>query len=108
MTDSIQIAVDSMGGDYGPAITVPAACDAVNSYRNLKISLYGNVHAIENALIDEGFALTDRISIVECSSEVKNTDKPSEVIKHKSDSSLCKSIKDLADGNVDGLSLIHI
>ena len=102
MTDSIQIAVDSMGGDYGPAITVPAACDAVNSYRNLKISLYGNVHAIENALIDEGFTLTDRISIVECSSEVKNTDKPSEVIKHKSDSSLCKSIKDLADGNVDG------
>ena len=52
LTDSIQIAVDSMGGDYGPAITVPAACDAVNSYRNLKISLYGNVHAIENALID--------------------------------------------------------
>ena len=64
MTDSIQIAVDSMGGDYGPAITVPAACDAVNSYRNLKISLYGNVHAIENALIDEGFALTDRISVL--------------------------------------------
>ena len=102
LTDSIQIAVDSMGGDYGPAITVPAACDAVNSYRNLKISLYGNVHAIQNVLVDEGFALTDRISIVECSSEVKNTDKPSEVIKHKSDSSLCKSIKDLADGNVDG------
>ena len=102
LADSIQIAVDSMGGDYGPTITVPAACDAVKSYRNLKISLYGKVHAIENALIDEGFASSDRISIVECSSEVKNTDSPSDVIRNKSESSLCKSIRDLAEGNVDG------
>ena len=52
-----------MGGDYGPAITVPAASRRGGLLPKFKNFAGMEMFMIENALMDEGFALTDRISI---------------------------------------------
>ena len=44
------IAIDAMGGDVGPAVTIPASLDALSKHSNLHIILVGNESKIQNLL----------------------------------------------------------
>mgnify|MGYP001478515162 CR=1 FL=1 len=41
------IAIDAMGGDVGPKVTIPASLDALKKYPNLHIILVGDRHVFE-------------------------------------------------------------
>ena len=47
---SQSIAIDAMGGDVGPNVTIPASLDALKRYPNLHIILVGNQAVIEALL----------------------------------------------------------
>ncbi|MDU5391362.1 MAG: phosphate acyltransferase, partial [Escherichia coli] len=42
----LTLALDVMGGDFGPSVTVPAALQALNSNSQLTLLLVGNPDAI--------------------------------------------------------------
>jgi phosphate acyltransferase len=42
MLTNLTIALDMMGGDYGPRSSIPAAVNAVNAHANLTLILCGN------------------------------------------------------------------
>ena len=44
-TNRIRLALDAYGGDFGPTVTVSAACDAVMERRDLSIIVVGPEHA---------------------------------------------------------------
>lgn len=44
---SLTLALDAMGGDHGPHVTVPAALRALKSHSSLKIILVGDKTEID-------------------------------------------------------------
>ena len=47
---TISIAVDAMGGDFGPPVTVPASVQALSFYPSLNIILVGDEKKIKAEL----------------------------------------------------------
>src|SRR5689334_2862962 len=53
---SITVAVDAMGGDHGPRVTVPAAFAFLESTPGARIVLVGQQQTLAGALVKEGVA----------------------------------------------------
>ena len=88
MPNNLTIALDIMGGDYGPRSSLPAAVDAVNSIEHLTLILCGNERLIRTELDKRGALTHPRIHIQHCSEVVNNDDKPSLALRNKKDSSM--------------------
>ena len=50
MGKPITIALDAMGGDHGPQVTVPAALKSLKEERDIKVILVGDKDAITEQL----------------------------------------------------------
>lgn len=97
-----RIAVDAMGGDYGPQIIVPAVLDSLLKDSQLRILLFGDKQNIEKFLPTSPVrCLYDRLDIINCMCAVESSDNPIDVIRNKQDSSLCQSIMALSQGDAD-------
>ena len=70
------IAIDAMGGDFGPSITVPASLDALEKHLDLHIILVGNQVKIERFLKKYKSLGHSRISIKNTSEIVKRSGFP--------------------------------
>jgi len=46
----ITLAVDAMGGDHGPSVTIPASINALSKYDQLHIILVGDKELIQTEL----------------------------------------------------------
>lgn len=89
MAKEIVLAVDAMGGDHGPVVTVPAALDCLNVYPNLKIILVGQPERIQPQLTSFRSSYdASRLSIVSAAEVVEMTDKPSQALRTKKKSSM--------------------
>ena len=55
----IKLAIDAMGGDFAPEITVKGAMDAVQEFPDLELVLYGDEAKIKTYLTN-----SERITIV--------------------------------------------
>ena len=60
----ITIALDLMGGDNGPRVTVPAAKLALNIYRDLDLLLFGEEKKVLPFLKAEHLVHNDRMCFV--------------------------------------------
>jgi len=47
---TITLAVDAMGGDHGPKVTIPASINALSKYDQLHIILVGDKELIQKEL----------------------------------------------------------
>lgn len=91
----ITIAVDCMGGDYGPAVTLPACAAFLASHPDAHLLLVGLPDALAKlpASIDQ-----TRIQVI-AASEVVTMDDPLEVaLRRKRDSSMRVAINQVKDG----------
>ena len=91
----ITIAVDCMGGDYGPAVTLPACATFLASHPDARLLLVGLPEALAKlpASIDQ-----TRIQVI-AASEVVTMDDPLEVaLRRKRDSSMRVAINQVKDG----------
>ncbi|VAW56174.1 Phosphate:acyl-ACP acyltransferase PlsX (EC 2.3.1.n2) [hydrothermal vent metagenome] len=87
MSDPI-IAIDAMGGDIGPKVTVVAAGRILKQHKNVKLILVGLEDKIEAELSKNNIALSDRLSIAHASELVAMDESPALALRKKKDSSM--------------------
>ncbi|GAA5214845.1 phosphate acyltransferase PlsX [Corallincola platygyrae] len=98
----LTLALDAMGGDHGPSITVPAAVQALQSHPNLHIQLFGQEQKLSYALNQISLGdLEDRIQIVHAPDVVDMRDKPSYALRHRRESSMRLALNAVSDGAAD-------
>jgi len=84
---TITLAVDAMGGDHGPKVTIPASINALSKYDQLHIILVGDKELIQKELQKNKYTNT-RLSIQHASEVVEMDESPQSALKNKKDSSM--------------------
>ena len=96
-----RIAVDAMGGDFGPRMVVPGALHAAKAGQ-AEVILVGDQDAIAAELARRDVKGLP-ISVVHASQVVEMDEKPSEAMRRKKDSSIQVACNLVRDGAADGL-----
>lgn len=97
------LAVDAMGGDLGPQVTIPAVRKALKADPDLRVLLFGR----EKDLLpwmDGGrdARLDSRMSVIHCDDVVEMGESPALALRAKKKSSLACAIESVRDGRADG------
>ncbi len=95
------IAIDAMGGDEGPKVTIPASLDALTKYPYLHIILVGDQSMIELLLKKYDAIDHPRISIHGTTEVVQMDESPQSALKNKKDSSMRVAINLVKDGEAE-------
>ncbi|MEW5755928.1 MAG: phosphate acyltransferase PlsX [Pseudomonadota bacterium] len=98
MSDLITIAIDAMGGDIGPEVTVPAAIQALKEDKGLRLILVGQEEVINASLLRFGARVSDRLVIQPASQVVEMSELPSVALRTKKDSSMRVAINLVKEG----------
>jgi glycerol-3-phosphate acyltransferase PlsX len=85
---SITVAVDCMGGDHGPRVTVPAALAFQSRNRDLELVLVGLPEAIEAQLAAHRPAPGARVRVHAAREVVQMSESPTAALRYKKDSSM--------------------
>ncbi|MBK8288258.1 MAG: phosphate acyltransferase PlsX [Cellvibrionales bacterium] len=96
----ITIAIDVMGGDFGPAVTVPASVRALSFMPDISVILLGDNEDIQFHLSRLKYACHERIRVVATTQTVGMDEKPVQALRNKKDSSLFRAIQLLQEGEV--------
>jgi glycerol-3-phosphate acyltransferase PlsX len=94
----VTIAVDAMGGDHGPSVTVPAAIAFLEEHADARVTLVGLEPALAEALAKSRSRAKDRIVVRACSEVVSMDDPPADALRKKKDSSMRVAINLVKDG----------
>ena len=82
------VAVDAMGGDHGPSVTIPACLSALRKESNLRIILTGIPEQIDPLLKSAPVALKSRMTVHATTQVVAMDEKPQDALRKKKDSSM--------------------
>lgn len=85
---AIRLAVDAMGGDFGPRIVVPAVQDVLLRHPQLQVQLYGDQTEIKKYLTDFSDDLTSRLQIHHTHECIRMDDSISIALRQKKQSSM--------------------
>ena len=99
MTKKI-IALDAMGGDHGPKVTVPAAKKALREIAGVNLVLVGDREQLQAEVERLGLQNEKRISIHHASQVVDMDEAPALALKKKKDSSMRVAIDLVKDKTV--------
>lgn len=92
------IAIDAMGGDFGPEITVPAALSAITQFNDLHLILVGDEATLTSALATHQSVDSSRIVIHHASEVVGMDESPVVALRSKKDSSMRVAVNLVKDG----------
>lgn len=98
----MRIALDAMGGDYAPAVTVEGAIETLSYYDDIDIILVGEESSLKAELQSRKYS-PGRISIKHASQVVRMDESPSLAIRKKKDSSIRKAIELVKHGEADAM-----
>ncbi len=98
MSVSSTIAIDAMGGDFGPEVTIPAALDCLQNNSVLSLIMVGDENLLKQHLNQHNHSFGDRIRIHHASQRVEMHDSPAKVLRTKKDSSMRVAINLVRDG----------
>lgn len=93
------IALDAMGGDHGPEVTVPAAIRALEANPNLHLILVGQQDILAPLLARQGASYSDRWTIQHASESVDMDESPAQALRFKKDSSMRVAINCVKTGS---------
>lgn len=95
------IAVDAMGGDFGPSVVVPGAFAAARE-RDVHLLLVGQTERLEEVIASEA---KDGVSyeIIHASEVAGMEEKPSDILRRKKDASIQVACRLVRDGVADGI-----
>lgn len=88
MKKNITIALDAMGGDYGPSVVVPAAFQALTEHPDLNVILVGDENILQTLVKRQNNHLKDRAQIQHASEVVGMDEPPAQALRFKKDSSM--------------------
>lgn len=95
---AITVALDAMGGDFGPRVTVPAAVQALLHFPELNVILTGDQALIASQLSSLGYQDNARLRIVHSDRVIADSDKPSLALRARHSTSMSCAIDLVADG----------
>jgi len=99
------VALDAMGGDHGPSVVVPAAFRVLGEQPELSLILAGDRAMLERQVAEEAKGhprgLSNRMSIVHASQQVRMDELPSQALRNKKDSSMRVAIDLVKRGEAD-------
>jgi len=101
MPDTPIIAIDAMGGDFGPEVTVAAAAIVLKNRQDINLILIGLEDQIQPHLVTHNLHLSDRLSIVHASEVVAMDEAPAQALRKKKDSSMRVAINLVHDGKAN-------
>ncbi len=96
------IAVDAMGGDNAPEITVQGSLSALRASDGIRILLIGQEERITPLLSDSQDVLS-RLTVVDARETIETTESPVMAIRKKTDSSLVRGFQAVREGQADAL-----
>ena len=88
MSDNPVVAIDAMGGDFGPDVTVPAVIKVLENNKNLDIILVGDQQVLQDCLSKLNSSTNNHITIHHASEKVEMDDAPAMALRKKKDSSM--------------------
>ena len=95
----MKIALDAMGGDFAPDVTVAGAIEAVSEY-DVEVILVGDRDRLNEVLRDKRYP-ANRISIYHASEVAGMDESPVTVLRKKKDSSIRKAVELVKNGQAD-------
>src|SRR5258706_2807166 len=95
---AITIAIDAMGGDHGPPVTVPAAVDFLRQQTDARVILVG-IDTTIRAQIAKLSLPTERLSVHQATQIVEMHEPPEQALRGKKDSSMRVAINLVKDGS---------
>jgi glycerol-3-phosphate acyltransferase PlsX len=97
---TVRIAIDAMGGDHGPAVTVAAALSSLRAHPDARLFLVGRSAEIE-AVLGAGGDLRARLQVVHADEVVAMDDPPAVALRGKRNSSMRLAVNLVKDGQAD-------
>lgn len=97
----VTVAIDCMGGDHGPVVTVPATRAFLRSYPRARAILVGQRTALDAAVAEIGAEFGERLSVQPASEVVGMDESPVSAMKNKKDSSMRVAIELVKSGRAD-------
>lgn len=94
----ITIAIDCMGGDHGPNVTVPAALDFLSRNADARVILVGLEEKLRSIL---PVPVPERVAIRHASEVVAMDEPPALALRNKKDSSMRVAINLVKEGEAD-------
>ena len=95
---SVTVAVDAMGGDHGPAVTIPAALAFLEETPDARVILVGLPAPCAAVLAKSSSPARDRISLQPATEVVAMDEAPADALRKKKDSSMRVAINLVKDG----------
>ncbi len=100
MSELVRVAVDAMGGDNAPFVTVKGAVDAIKESDALKVFLVGQESAVNEELAKYDYD-KNRIEVVNATEIIEMAEPPVMAIRTKKDSSIVKAMYMVNHGEAD-------
>lgn len=100
----VTVAIDVMGGDVGPRVTVPAGLDFLERHADAAVVLVGQQSEIENELTRLGRSRPSfggRLEVLHAAEVVTMDDPPVQAMRRKRESSMHLAIGLVKDGRAD-------
>ncbi|WP_058973585.1 phosphate acyltransferase PlsX [Type-D symbiont of Plautia stali] len=94
----LTLAVDAMGGDFGPCVTVPASLQALASHTHLVLLLVGDPDIISSFLAKADSSLLGRVQVIPAESVIASDAKPSHAIRNSRGSSMRVALEQVKEG----------
>ena len=94
----LTLAVDAMGGDFGPCVTVPAALQALASHSHISLLLVGIPDNITPLLAKADSSLLGRLQVIPAESVIASDARPSQAIRTSRGSSMRIALELVKEG----------
>jgi glycerol-3-phosphate acyltransferase PlsX len=98
----MRIALDAMGGDHAPVVTIEGAIEAVRETKEISVILVGNEKAIKKDLKGRHYPQSS-ISVKHASQIVEMHEPPLTAFKQKKDSSIKVAVELVNEGDADAM-----
>jgi len=101
MPDKPIIAIDAMGGDFGPEVVVPAAIKALEKNKNIELILVGDQQILSQQISSLNSPVSKSLTIHHASEKVEMDDAPAMALRKKKDSSMRVAINLVHENKAD-------
>ncbi len=98
----LTLALDVMGGDIGPRITIPASLLALENDPELSLILFGDSQQISPLLNKCSQSVLERIQVQHCSSVIENNQGISYALRHSKGTSMRLALETVQHGEAQG------
>ena len=95
----VTVAVDAMGGDHGPKVTLPAALAFLEESPDARVIMVGQDAALRNAMSKQKSPAMSRLEIRGATEIVEMHEPPAEALRKKKDSSMRVAVNLVKDGS---------